>query len=162
MRQRRWLELIKDYDLEIHYHPGKANLVADALSRKAFCHCLTVGLPDTTLCQEMERLNLGIVQQGTLMHLKLESVIQLKIIDAQRSDKGMKHIHEKMEAGKATCFRKDNQGVLWFKDHLVVPKDAELRQQILDEAHLSRYSIHPRSTKIVGGLRLPKVLKNMI
>ena len=109
MRQRRWLELIKDYDLEIHYHPGKANVVADALSRKASCHCLTMRSPDTTLCQEMERLNLGIVQQGTLMHLKLESVILQKIINAQRIDKGMKYIHEKMEAGKATCFRKDNQ-----------------------------------------------------
>jgi hypothetical protein len=76
MKQIRWLELIKDYDLEIHYHPGKANVVADALSHKAFCHCLTVELPDSTLCQEMKRLNLGIVQQGSLMHLKLESVIQ--------------------------------------------------------------------------------------
>jgi hypothetical protein len=62
MRQRRWLELIKDYDLEIHYHPGKANVVADALSRKASCHYLTVRTPDTTLCQEMEKSNLGIVQ----------------------------------------------------------------------------------------------------
>jgi hypothetical protein len=76
MRQRRWLELLKDYDLEIHYHHGKANVVADALSRKASCHCLTARLCDTTLCQEMERLNLGIVQQGTLTHLKLESVLQ--------------------------------------------------------------------------------------
>jgi ribonuclease HI len=42
MRQRRWLELIKDYDLEVHYHPGKANVVADALSRKAHCSCLSV------------------------------------------------------------------------------------------------------------------------
>jgi hypothetical protein len=59
MRQRMWLELIKDYDLKIHYHLGKANVVADALIRKIFCHCLTVRAPDTTLCQEMERLNLG-------------------------------------------------------------------------------------------------------
>jgi hypothetical protein len=42
MRQRRWLELIKDYDLEVHYHPGKANVVADALSRKAQCNCMNM------------------------------------------------------------------------------------------------------------------------
>jgi hypothetical protein len=109
MRQRRWLELIKYYDLEIHYHPGKANVVADALSRKASCHCLTIRTPNTTLCQEMEKLNLGILQQGTLTNLKLESVLLQRIIDAQRTYKGMKYIHEKMEAGKANCFRKDNQ-----------------------------------------------------
>jgi hypothetical protein len=45
-----------DYDLKIHYHPGKANVVADVLSRKASCHCLTVRTPDTTLCQEMEKV----------------------------------------------------------------------------------------------------------
>ena len=66
MRQRRWLELIKDYDFEIHYHPGKANVVADALSRKASWHCLTVRTSDNTLCQEMEKLNLGMIQHGTL------------------------------------------------------------------------------------------------
>jgi hypothetical protein len=55
MRQRRWLELIKDYELEIHYHLGKANLVADALSRKAFCHSLTMKTSDIMLCQEMEK-----------------------------------------------------------------------------------------------------------
>jgi hypothetical protein len=46
MRQRRWLELIKDYELEIHYHLGKANVVADALSRKDLCHCLTMKTSD--------------------------------------------------------------------------------------------------------------------
>jgi hypothetical protein len=153
MRQRRWLELIKDYDLEIHYHLGKANVVADALSRKASCHCFTVRTPDTTLCQEMEKLNLSNVQQGTLRNLKLESILLQRIIDAQRADKGMKYIHEKIEAGKANCFRKDDQGVIWFKDHIVVPKNAEVRQQILDEAHLSRYSINPGSTKMYQDLK---------
>jgi hypothetical protein len=56
----------------------------------------------------MERLNLGIVQQGTSTHLKLESVILQRIIDGQKIDKGMKYIHEKMEADKANCFRKDD------------------------------------------------------
>jgi hypothetical protein len=69
--------------------------------------------------------------------VKLESVLLQGIIDAQRTDKGMKYIHEKMEAGKTNCFRKDNQGVIWFKDRIVVPKDVEVRQQILDKAHLS-------------------------
>jgi len=50
MRQRRWLELIKDYDLEVHYHPGKANVVADALSRKSHCNYLTAKPMDRTLC----------------------------------------------------------------------------------------------------------------
>jgi hypothetical protein len=149
MRQRRWLELIKDYELEIHYHPGKANVVADALSRKASCHCLIVRTPDTTLCQKMEKLNLGMIQHGTLNQLKLESILLQRIIDAQRNDKGMKYIHEKIEAGKANCFRKDDQGIVWFNDRIVVPKKEEVRQQILDEAHLSQYSIHPGSTKMI-------------
>jgi hypothetical protein len=100
MRKRRWLELIKDYELEIHYHPGKANVVADALSCKASCHCLTIKTSDTTLCQEMEKLNLGMIQHGTLNQLKLESILLRRIIDAQRSDKGMKHIHEEWKPTK--------------------------------------------------------------
>jgi hypothetical protein len=127
MRQRRWLELIKDYELEIHYHPGKANVVADALSCKASCHCLTMKTSDIILCQEMEKLILGMVQHGTLNHLKLESVLLQRIIDAQISDEGMKHIHEKIKAGKANCFRKDDQGVVWFNNRIVVPKNDEVR-----------------------------------
>jgi hypothetical protein len=101
----------------------------------------------------MEKLNLGIIQQGTLAQLKLESVLLQRIIDAQRSNKGMKYIHEKMEADKANCFRKDDQGIIWFKDCIVVPKDVEVRQLTLDEAHLSRYSIHPGSTKMYQDLK---------
>ena len=56
--QQRWLELIKDYDLEVHYHPGKANVIADALSRKTHCNCLSVESYNDTLCAEMQKLNL--------------------------------------------------------------------------------------------------------
>jgi hypothetical protein len=61
MRQERWLELIKDYNLEVHYHPGKANVVADALSRKAHCSCLSVEAFSETLYGEMRKLNLEII-----------------------------------------------------------------------------------------------------
>jgi hypothetical protein len=54
----------------------------------------------------MEKLNLGMIQHGTSNHLKLESVLLQRIIDAQRNDEGMKHIQEKMEAGKATALEK--------------------------------------------------------
>jgi hypothetical protein len=93
------------------------------------------------------------IQQGTSNHLKLESVILQRIIDAQKNDEGMKHIREKIRAGKANCFREDDQGVVWFNNRIVVPKNEEIRQQILDEAHLSRYSIHPGSTKMYHDLK---------
>jgi hypothetical protein len=59
LRQRRWLELIKDYNLKIHYHPGKANVVANALSQKSYCHHLVT--QESELCEEMWKLNLAIV-----------------------------------------------------------------------------------------------------
>ena len=70
----------------------------------------------------MEKLNLGMIQHGTLNQLKLELVLLQKIIEAQRSDKGMKHIQEKIKAGKANCFRKDDQGIVWFNNCIVVLK----------------------------------------
>jgi hypothetical protein len=75
MRQRRWLELIKDYDLEVNYHPGEANVVADALSRKSHCHCLSVEIFNNTLCWEMRKLNLEIVPQGSLNHIAVEPIL---------------------------------------------------------------------------------------
>jgi hypothetical protein len=69
MRQRRWLEWIKDYDLEVHYHPGKANVVADALSRKVHCNHLELKPVSDPLCNEMRRLNLEVVLQESLYAL---------------------------------------------------------------------------------------------
>jgi hypothetical protein len=68
LRQRYWLELIKDYDLEIHYHPGKANLVANALSRKEHVHAAIINqLPDE-LVEDFAKLKLGIVAHTRSYH----------------------------------------------------------------------------------------------
>ena len=61
MRQRRWLELIKDYYQEVHYHPGKANVVADTLSLKVHCNVLSEESYNDSLCAEMQKLNLEII-----------------------------------------------------------------------------------------------------
>ena len=142
IRQRRWLELIKDYDLEVHYHPGKANVVVDALSRKSHCNCLTVRTMGLTLCQEMEKLSIEVIQQGSLTNIIVEATIQDQVIAAQKENKGIAHIKERVKNGKVECFSIDDEGVLWFKDWLVVPKVPELRQSILEEAHATRLSIH--------------------
>ena len=72
MRQRRWLELIKDYNLEIHYHLGKANIVADALSHKSYCHSLLIEAIPLELSQEMKELHLEILPKGMLNELRVQ------------------------------------------------------------------------------------------
>nr|ABF95974.1 retrotransposon protein, putative, Ty3-gypsy subclass [Oryza sativa Japonica Group] len=84
MRQRRWLELIKDYDMEIHYHPGKANVVADALSRKSYCNMSEGRCLPWELCQEFEKLNLGIVSKGFVAALEAKPTLFDQIREAQR------------------------------------------------------------------------------
>jgi hypothetical protein len=155
MRQRRWLELIKDYDLAVHYHPGKANVVANALSRKVHCNCIAIEPYSVTLCHEMDKLSLEVVPQGSLNHLVMELTLQDQVVLAQATDRAVQIIKEKLAAGeeKYKCFRVDIQGVVRFNDRLVVPKDFELRKRILDEAHLSKFSIHPGSSKMYQDLK---------
>jgi hypothetical protein len=108
MRQQRWLELIKDYDLEVHYHPGKANDVADALSRKVHCNHLELEPVSEPLCEEMRRLNLEVVQQGNLYALAAESNFYDRIVTSQRNDEDIQIIKQKLAKGnpKYTCFRR--------------------------------------------------------
>jgi hypothetical protein len=80
MRQRRWLELIKDYDLLVHYHPGKANVVADALSRKAQCNCVTMYSKIVTLCDELRKLNMEVISPGTLNYISVEPNLHEQIV----------------------------------------------------------------------------------
>jgi hypothetical protein len=71
MRQRRWLELIKDYDVEINYHPGKANVMADALSQKTYCNNLMVKEEQPALHEELEKSRIKIVDQGQVNELRV-------------------------------------------------------------------------------------------
>jgi hypothetical protein len=151
MRQRRSLELIKDYELEVHYCPGKANVVVDALSRKHQCNHLTV--QSHLSCCDPEERSLRVVPHGILNNIALIPAIKEDIIATQRTDVGMGHLHQRLELGEAQCFRQDTDGVLWFKDRLMVLKDFELHRKIMDEAHCSWYSIHPGTNKMYQDLK---------
>ncbi|WVZ51571.1 hypothetical protein U9M48_002704 [Paspalum notatum var. saurae] len=147
MRQRRWLELIKDYDLEIHYHPGKANVVADALSRKSYVNMAVAFQMPFELCVEFESLNLGFVHHTTVATFEAEPTLEQEIRNHQKTDEKIQEIREQIKLGKAPHFHEDEQE----SDRM--PDVDGIKKLILGEAHDTAYSIHPGSTKMYHDLK---------
>jgi hypothetical protein len=90
---------------------------------------------------------------GRLNNISLIPTIKEDAIVGQRTDVGMGRLRRRLDLGEAQCFRQDVDGVLWVKDRLVVLKDFELHRKIMDEAHYSRYSIHPGTNKMYQDLK---------
>jgi hypothetical protein len=107
------------------------------------------------LCDELRKINIEVISPGTLNYISVEPTLHDQIVLAQIGDKGVQVIKEMLEqkVDKYKCFRQDSKGVLWFEDRLVVPKNPELRQKILDEAHLSKFSMHLGSNKMYHDLK---------
>jgi hypothetical protein len=115
------LELIKDYDLEIHYHPGKANLVVNALSRKEHVHvAIVTQLPDE-LAEDFEKLNMGIVAYTEGITIKVEPTLEKEIRKGQVGDAKIQEIKDLMAEGRGSDFTKDDHGTIWFKNMICVP-----------------------------------------
>jgi hypothetical protein len=93
------------------------------------------------------------VPKGFLASLEVQPTLMDKIKEAQRLDKEIEEIKSNMRKGKAKGFHEDDQGVVWFEKRVCVPQDPELRKLILQEAHDSPYSIHPRNTKMYMDLK---------
>ncbi|KAJ9538121.1 hypothetical protein OSB04_030854 [Centaurea solstitialis] len=131
MRQRRWVELLSDYDCEIKYHPGKANVVADALSRK-------------------ERVK---PTRTRAMEVIVQTSLKSQILEAQREALKADNLNKETLHQMEKEFEEKTDGVRYFKDRIWIPKVDQLRKMIMDEAHQSRYSIHPGSDKMYKGLK---------
>jgi hypothetical protein len=153
MRQRRWLELIKDYELEIHYHPGKANVVADAISRKSQVNMLAAHPMSFELAKEFDRLSLGFLNNAQGVTIELEPTLEQDIRKGQKDDEKINEIRQLIIDGKGLDFCEDDEGVVWFKDRLCVPDITSIRELILKEAHETAYSIHPGSEKMYQDLK---------
>ncbi|KAJ0627217.1 putative nucleotidyltransferase, Ribonuclease H [Helianthus annuus] len=154
MRQRRWLELLKDYDANIQYHPGKANVVADALSRKNSGTISSLQL-QPHIQTDLEKLGIGIHlgdADGYLARFQIEPDLISRIKSAQQDDGELWAIIQNLEVGKQSEFRIDENGVVWCGKRLCVPNNSTLRESLLAEAHSSPFSIHPGSTKMYRDL----------
>jgi hypothetical protein len=150
-RQRRWLELIKDYDLGINYHPGKANVVADALSRRSHANHLVVNTIPSELCDEFAMLK--IVANTEVMEMGVGSSLLQETHRGQLEDEKIQEIKRNIKEEKLPGFMEDDQGVLWYKGRICVPNVKALKDKILCEAHKSAYSIHPGGNKMYHDLK---------
>jgi hypothetical protein len=153
LRQRRWLELIKDYDPGINYHPRKANVVADTLSRRSHVSQLVVDCMPFELCEEFDKLNLRIVANNKAMEMEVGSSLLQEIRKGQVEDEKIQEIKCNIKEEKSPGFSEDEGGVLWYKGRICVPNIKELKDKILQEAHESAYSIHPGGNKMYHDLK---------
>jgi hypothetical protein len=107
LRQRRWLELINDYDLGINYHLGKANVIADALSRGSHVNMLATRELLPEFCEEFEKLNLGWVSNTEVVAMEVDSTVEQDIRKGQLEDAKIQKIKEQIKEEKAPGFSVD-------------------------------------------------------
>ncbi|GJT17308.1 putative reverse transcriptase domain-containing protein [Tanacetum coccineum] len=133
LRQQRWIELLSDYDCEIRYHPGKANVVADALSRKERIKPLRVRALMMTVHNDLPKQ----IREAR------NEVMKKKYVRKENLGKLIKLI-----------FKFCPDGMHCFGNYVWLPRFGGLRDLVMHESHKSKYSIHPRSDKMYQDLKL--------
>jgi len=149
MRQRRWMEYLKDFDFDLKYHPRKANVVADALSRKALAQ-VEVSMHTCGLYEKVQELNLTVTEIGEgimLQKLEISCDLRSRIVQAQSLDANLQRRIGHPEFSMAS------DGPILFEGRICVPDDSKLKRLVLEEAHKSNFLIHPSATKMYQDLK---------
>ena len=145
------MKLIKDYDYTIHFHPGKANVVAVALSRKSQGVLSCILCAGASFIREMKLMEAEIVMSESEVFVEcfqVKPIFVEKIRELQTVDTRLMQFREDVLKGESKGFVIRDDGVLCYGSRMCVPRNSELRKEILEEAHSSAYAMHPGSTKM--------------
>ena len=147
MRQRKWLEFVKDYNFELSYHPGKTNVVIDALSRCSY----TASLCAVREWRLMDAVTDAVIkvprdiERAVVASLSMMPKLYRQIIAAQRSNPRLSRILQMQDVYM------DDSSVVRLSGRLYVP--SSVRAELLAEGHRSQFAIHPGATKMYRNLR---------
>ena len=140
MRQRRWMEFLEDYDFTLHYHPGKANMVADALSWKSQGALASIASRERWMLKTVGqfRLQYSKQAQGTLGSLVATPSLLSRVIESQGQDAGIVSIRDRVQLGTGDeGWTIHVNGSLRYRGRVVVPQLTDLREEIFREFHCS-------------------------
>lgn len=154
IRQRRWFKFLKDYNFGLNYHPGKAKIVANALSRKSL-HMSMLIVRELELLEKFRDMSLVCEETFTSVKLgvlKLTSGLMEEIREGQNIDLGLVDRLVLINQGKGGSFWVDENGVMRFRDIVCVPDVLELKKSVLEEGHRGKLSIYPGATKMYQDL----------
>ncbi|KAK6160447.1 hypothetical protein DH2020_003828 [Rehmannia glutinosa] len=158
MRQLHWLELVKDDDCVINYHPSKANVVADALSRKSTqSNVIAIHIQKPEL-MDIQKMNVEVVPLGSieakLVALTLRPELLDQIQQEQQGDDFYIEVKKNITSGVYSDFKISDNGILQFKERVDMTNRDNLRENFLAEWHSTPYSVHPGATKMYRDLKI--------
>ena len=156
MRQRKWMEFLKDYDFTLHYHPGKANVVVDVLSRKSRGALASITSREWRMLETMGqfRLQYNNQAQGMLGSLIATPYLLSRVIESQGQEAKIVSIRDWVQSGTGDeGWTVHADIILRYRGRVVVPQLIDLREEILMEFHCSRFVVHPSDKKMYLGLR---------
>ena len=156
MRQRRWMEFLEDYDFTLHYNPGKANVVDDALSRKSQEVLASIASREWRMLETVSQYRLEYDEhaQSTLGSMMATPSLFIRVIESQLQDAELVSIRDRVQSGTTDeGWAIHTDGSLRYRGRIMVPQYTDLREEILREFHYSRFAVHPSGTKMYHDLR---------
>ena len=150
------MEFLEDYDFTLHYHPDKANVVADAFSKKSQGVQASIASREWQMLETVAQFRLQYDQQaqGTLGCLMATQSLQSRVIESQGQDVELISIRDRVQSGTTDeGWAIHTAGSLRYRGRVMVPQSTKLREEILREFHCSRFAMHPGGTKMYHDLR---------